>query len=185
MKSTKFDEKLVSSIVSGVLDRREKFDSFFDNFSEISYDQGEQSFKMIYYMFDRFNNYKMNGGERINIYNTDIRLSKKNYNIDHVNPKKADLYDYANDEDREYINSIGNLLVIPLHSNSKAQNLPISEKVREIYEKYNTKLPTVSDFIKNFNKKDWDSKKNIFSSIEERTRKLAEISFRNVWNITK
>ncbi len=170
---------LVDSIISGLAKRKEELGTFIDNFSELSYDPGSTTFKIIYYIFDKFNNYGKKGADRKNIYNTDLRISKKNYNIDHINPKNSDLYDYLKEEEREFIDSIGNLLVISYHANSRAQNMPIVEKVDKIYK--DSELISVRDFISNFNKKDWDSKKKIFLSIEKRTRKLAEDAYRKIW----
>jgi uncharacterized protein with ParB-like and HNH nuclease domain len=173
----------VDSMISGLSERLEKFETFKDNFSEIYYDQGEQSFRTIYYIFDRINNFGRVGAQRINIYNTDTRLIRKNYNIDHINPKKGELYDYNQSETKEYINNIGNLIVIPYQSNSQAQNIPVREKVEEIYKKYDMQLPAVVDFVTKFKESDWSSRESIFDSIDKRTADLAEQAFRRVWKM--
>lgn len=179
------NSKHIDAIISGLRERKEKYDTFADNFSEISYDQGEYYFKVIYYIFDRLNNYKRKGGDRINIYNTDIRVTKKNYNIDHLNPKNSrdSLYDISNDDDKEYINNIGNLIVISSHSNSRAGNMPISEKVGEIYKKYSLKLSTVQEFISAFKSSNWNTKEKIFKSIDKRATDLTELAYKKIWVI--
>lgn len=178
----KIEIKQIEKIISGLAERKEKFDTFADNFSEVSYDQGDYYFKMIYYIFDRFNNYGSKGGDRINIFNTDVRVSKKNYNIDHLNPRnpKDHLYDIAIDEDREYINNLGNLLVVSLHANSKAGNDSLIEKVEKVYKKH-LKLSTVRDFVESFNKEEWITKDNIFKSIDKRRNELIISAYQKVW----
>lgn len=172
-KSDKSINVLVDSVLTGLKERKEKVDSFIDNFTELSYEVGETSFRMIYYIFDRLNNKNRKGADRNRIYNTDVRISKKSFNIDHMNPKKAELYSYSNEDDREYINNIGNLIVISLHSNSRAQNLPLAtEKVEQIYKKYNLKLPSVVKFVESFKAGDWSTRAKIFTSIEKRANEL-------------
>ncbi len=176
--------KLVDSVISGLTERKEKIDSFTDNFTGLSYEPGETSFKMLYYIFDRLNNNGRRGADREKIYNTDLRISKKNFNIDHMNPKKSDLYDYANEGDREYINNIGNLMVISLHSNSRAQNIPLAqEKVEKIYKKFGLKLPLVHEFVEDFNGKDWMTRDKLFASIDERARTLSHKAYAETWKI--
>lgn len=181
--SSKLDTKIINQIISGLSERKEKFDTFADNFSEVSYDQGDYYFKMLYYIFDRFNNFGKKGGDRINIYNTDVRISKKNYNIDHINPKnpKDLIYDISVDEDREKINSLGNLIVISSHSNSRAGNMSIQEKVKEVYKKHSLKLQTVQIFVDSFKSSNWKSKDKIFSSIDKRSKELTEFGYKKIW----
>jgi len=187
-KSDKSIKTLVDSVTSGLEERKEKIDSFTENFTELAYEPGEASFKIIYYIFDRLNNKNRKGGDRNHIYNTDVRLSKKNFNIDHMNPKKAEntnkklsLYSYTNEDDAEHINNIGNLMVISLHANSRAQNMPLStEKIEQIYKKYGLKLPNVAQFVESFKARDWSTKEKIFKSIERRAKELAHEIYRGV-----
>lgn len=177
--------KLVESIIAGLNARKEKIDSFTDNFTELAYD--DTPLALLYYIFDRLNSSGRDGADRIRIFNTDVRISKKNYNIDHMNPRKGDerLYTYSNEGDREYIDNIGNLMAISLHSNSKAQNQPLSqEKVDKIYKKFSLKLPMVAEFVETFKSKNWAARDKIFASIEERAKAMAHKSYSETWRIS-
>lgn len=176
--------KMVDSIIAGLNARKEKIDSFTDNFTELAYD--DSPLPLLYYVFDRLNSSGREGADRIRIFNTDVRISKKNYNIDHMNPRRGDegLYSYSNDGDREYIDNIGNLMAISLHSNSKAQNLHLSqEKVDKIYKKYSLKLPMVAEFVETFKPKHWATRDKIFASIEDRARIIAHKAYSETWKI--
>ena len=91
------------------------------------------------------------------------------------------MYSYTNEDDAEHINNIGNLMVISLHANSRAQNMPLStEKIEQIYKKYGLKLPNVAQFVESFKARDWSTKEKIFKSIERRAKELAHEIYRGV-----
>lgn len=146
-------------------------EQFILSFNQITYESS--TLKSIYYIFDRITNYKQKGSEIIDVYNIDQRITRGNFNIEHLLPQSK-----ITDENRDYVHSIGNLIVISLHTNSRLHDLPFSKKI-EILQKRQNKLNIVKDFIKeNKDKKDWSLK-----DIEKRTNDLAKISYDQIWKI--
>ncbi len=172
----------VDKIIEGLRQRKESIEVFVDGFVGITYEENDRAaFRMIYYLFDKFNNHKKKGGERISIYDTDQRLIRKNYNIDHMNPRKSKEYDISSDDVRETIDNIGNLMVIPYHTNSRAQNVPLANKIKEFYQQYANNLPMVQEFIGDFHAEDWNSQDAIFNAIDKRADALAKRAYREIW----
>ena len=151
---------------------KEKRDVFITNFVDVSY----SSLGLIYYIFDRVANYgqKLEGAEVLQIYNADARLLKKNYNIEHLLPKsKADSDDFA-----QVVDNVGNLIAIPLHTNSRLQNKPFPEKV-PIMRQYLADNHLAKEFLEAYGDlPDWRDKE-----IKARAQALAETAFDKVWTI--
>lgn len=154
-----------------ILNNLEKRNQFILSFSQITYENN--TLKTIYYIFDRFTNYKQKGGEIINIYNLDQRITRGNYNIEHIMPKSK-----ITEENRDIINNIGNLIVVPLHTNSKLQNYDFERKIKILEENQNS-LNILKTFVKdNYGKKDWK-----YEDIEKRVNYLSEMAYDKIWHI--
>lgn len=181
-ESTKSLKELVNSVVQELGQRKEKIGPFVDNFTSLSYESGEASFRLLYYIFHRLNNQSKKGAQRTKIYCTDFRFSKKNYSIDHMSPRSSQLYDLLNENDRECINNIGNLMIIPVHTNSKAGNMPMSDEKIALYKGLSGDgLPVLGDFIKTFNTEDWATKDAILTSIDKRAQQMAQEAYNRIW----
>lgn len=152
-------------------------EDFESNFVEsIVYDQ--KNIEMINYVFDRINNHDTKGGQRVPVFSPDKSLSKRNYNIEHILPqsRKSEF----DEKESEFFDMIGNLLVIPSHSNSEFQHKSPHEKAEMIKNdtKYSGNLRYINDFIKENDGKfeNWD-----FEDIETRSRSLAQESYETYW----
>ena len=106
---------------------KEEFES---NFIEsISYNS--KNIPLINYIFDRINNFGAKGGQRVKIYSPEKSFKLRNYNIEHILPQ--DRKGLSEKESSEIIDSIGNLLVIPRHSNSEFGNKTLIEKYNMLF----------------------------------------------------
>jgi hypothetical protein len=169
-----FDE--VTSDLKRKLVLREEF---IGRFGEINY---QNDFSLIYYIYDRLNNKERKGGQYIKIYNPDKKIIKRNYNIDHLISQDSSRYDFNfSDLSDDMLHNIGNLLVISMHTNSELGNRPIEEKFKILREKET--LPEVNNFVKNWEKKEWNSLKNIQENINQRTKDLGSIAYDCIWKL--
>ena len=153
---------------------------FIEQFKEISYKNDKL---IIYYIFDKLNNVDKNGKE-IEPTNSGTPLiytktyKKMGHNIEHFVAKKSAAVNEFND--KENINSIGNLLVIHRRQNSKLGNGTPKEKmaiIKKWLEDGNiTNKPYLEQFVKDYDKicekDEWGEK-----VIEERTEKIAKQVF--------
>ena len=149
----------------------ESKDQFMGYFKDLSYDK----FVLIYYIFDRFNNFDLRGGEKVDIYNTDTRLLKKNFSVEHIKPKSD--FNSEDEEEVEVRDNIGNLLIVPMHMNSSLGNKPFNEK-REMLQQVQH-LSVVDQFMKEYGTKEEFGE----SDIKERANSLAEEAYDRIWNI--
>lgn len=151
---------------------------FIERFKELSYDN---DFQLIYYISDRLNNYGRKGGQYVEIYNPDRRILKKNYNLDHLVAQDLKEYKFNKEEIGDYINNIGNLLLISLHTNSELQDKHITKKFEILQEKDSINLPEVRQFIKNWRERDWSNINAIKDNIDRRAENIGRRSYQEVW----
>lgn len=156
--------------------RKVKFAEFKSNFLDASmYDQS--SIGIINYIYDRINNWQVQGGQYFTFFNPNLN-TKRNFNIEHWLPQSAKAQ-YPNDQDT--IDLIGNLLIIPRHSNSGFGDLAPNEKMAHIVKdpKHTANLRYFDSFVSSYGPtfNDWDLDK-----IKKRSDDLAKYSFDTIWN---
>lgn len=107
--------------------------------------------------------------------------------VEHIMPRKPDASwgDISSADDFNiYLNSIGNLLILPNNVNQHIKNKPISYKMANPsnFDYHSTDLKLAKEFISN-----WDiwseNEKWIFTSIRKRQLHLAENYALKVWNL--
>jgi hypothetical protein len=132
-------------------------------------------------VFDRINNYGLDPAQRLGIYVPSIRELRRSNNIEHFMPQVPPPGLAVDEETRESIDSIGNLLPIYFKTNSRLGNLSPMEKVRRLHgdlRKDIQNLPFVQDFLQRYGDKveNWDAK-----AIKNRAIDLATDSYTKVW----
>lgn len=154
-------------------------DTFVSNFIEsVTYDS--KNIPLIAYVYDRINNFETKGAQRIDIYSPEKDLKKRNYNIEHILPQ-SEKKNFLLEDEIEMFDKIGNLLIIPRHSNSSFQDKTPIDKLKIIKSdsKYLGNLRYLNDFIEEYKN---ELKKWNFISIEKRSKKIAELGFNKIWN---
>lgn len=143
---------------------------FSEKFSELSY--GTDS-TLVYYIYDRLNNQNRKGGQYVSIYNPDKKLLRRNFDIDHLISQDATNYDFSEEEIVDYIDSIGNLLVISKHTNGSLQNKNISEKLTALKELESHNLPEAEILVSDWKDLEWSPVNQVILNIKTRTTSLA------------
>ncbi len=170
------DASNFASFVNGVLGEVKKKvvgkDEFIESFCQLSY---RSNFELIYYINDRLNNIEMKGGQYIPIYNTDKKLLKHNYNIEHLIAQDASNYELDFSGAEELVQNIGNLIVISVHTNGEIGNKVLAEKLPIIESKET--LSEAKMLVKDWAKCTYESMDEIQNLIDARGKKLAERSY--------
>lgn len=174
---TKTTDKLINELVA----RLAKKDEFAANFTEISYSTDQISF--ISYIFDRFNNFRLDPSQWTRIYNPDPKLLRRNHNIEHIMPQKPDADLKVNHETFEVIDNIGNLLAISYKTNSRLGNGSPAQKIARLKNELKKEIENLSyldEFVRTYSRDmpSWDKKR-----IEKRAQKLASQAYQEVWKI--
>ena len=104
----------MQGIEKDLKEKRVKIDEFSEKFTQINY---EDDFRLVYYIYDRMNNFDKRGGQYVGIYNSDTKTLKKNFNIDHLIAQDSSEYNFNSEDIEEFLHNIGNLLVMSCHSN--------------------------------------------------------------------
>lgn len=156
-------------------------EEFVSRFVEINYSSG--SIPLISYVFDRINNVGLDPGQRINIFNPDQKILRKNHNIEHFYPQSPNEEMKSNNEIFEVIDNIGNLLAISFRTNSKLGNLSPKKKIERLkgdLAKEIQNQPYVQDFVCDYEKlsSKWDK-----NAINKRAKKMARKAYREIWNV--
>lgn len=164
-----------SNLIKKLQEKRAEKAEFSSRFSEISYSQ--ENIPLISYIFDRFGNYGRVGGQVVRIFYPDRRFFRRNWNIEHFFPQsKADLLGDAEDVD-----SIGNLFVISLHTNSQLQDKDPKDKLSILRAK-ELHNPHIAEFLDTYTStiksRGWSSKE-----IHQRTALLSESGYSTIWDI--
>lgn len=157
--------------------KKVKLSEFKSNFIDVTmYDPS--GFGLINYVYDRINNYQVQGGQYFTIFNPSVE-TKRNFNIEHWIPQSFKK-NYPN-ADQDTIDLLGNLLIIPRHSNSSFGNLTPSDKIIEIENdpKHTANLRYFKDFTKKYGPtfNNWD-----LDQIKKRTEELAIYAYNRIWN---
>lgn len=162
--------------------RQEKYSNFEGRFKELAYEEGESN-SIIYYIFDRLNNFERRGGQRIKIYQPDHRLVRRNYSIEHVLSQNPSGLGFSKEEVADVVHNIGNLLIISYYTNSgELLNKPIREKIDILKEKQ-MQLPTVKKFVEEYQDFDWDGVSVYKKEISKRALLIANEAYKKVWKL--
>jgi len=157
---------------------KEEFTSQFVNIIYYS----KRNVPYINYIFDRINNKrdtkKITGGNYVTIFDPSVTYQKRNYNIEHLLSQM--FLDEKSDEfNSEVIHQIGNLLVIPYHTNSGLPDKMI-DKIKRLKSdnKYVGNLRYIPLFMQRYSEdfNEWGKK-----SIEKRSKDLANEAFDSIW----
>ena len=157
---------------------KEEFTSQFVNIIYYS----KRNVPYINYIFDRINNKrdtkKITGGNYVTIFDPSVTYQKRNYNIEHLLSQM--FLDEKSDEfNSEVIHQIGNLLVIPYHTNSGLPDKMI-DKIERLKSdnKYVGNLRYIPLFMERYSEdfSEWGKK-----SIEKRSKDLANEAFDSIW----
>lgn len=157
-------------------------DIFCSNFKELEYNTANLSRNTIlYYIFDRFNNYDENAGRLVDpgawipYYAPTKNMRRHVFSLDHCSPQ--------NPRDRrpiENVHNIGNLYIIGTELNGRLNNLSPEEKIQKLKTQYyqdignNKMLKEAVDG----NYVGWDEGK-----VAARALNLAQRAYRKVWRI--
>lgn len=147
---------------------------FVGNFVEIAYTQSSKP--LIAYIFDRINNDGLSPSQRVKIFNPDPKLWRWGYNVEHFYPQRPAKGKLLPSDS---LDSIGNLLMISLNTNSKWQNKSPEEKFAMMSNGDGVwNLPYVQTFVQKYSNKNWDEE-----IIRERAKDLASEAYDKVWKI--
>jgi hypothetical protein len=160
-----------------LLDLRESRKTFVSKFTEYSYE--ENDLNLIRYIFDRISNSESKGAQIYELYNPDKSSKVKECNIEHFYPKN--IFETAGDKvGTDHGNNIGNLLVIPLHSNSSFGKASPVEKYKLIHAdpKHLINIGNSDLIIMKYENEPWDQ-----LLIDKRAIDLATYGFDKTWNV--
>lgn len=171
--------RAVDVFINQLRDKRARLEEFRGRFADISY--GPDNLAIICYIFDRINNFGLDAAQRLAIYVPNPRLLRKNNNIEHFLPQTPPPGLTIDDNTRENIDSIGNLLPIYFRTNSRLGNLPPADKVRKLRGDLRNEiqnLPFVQEFLNRYGDQadSWTSE-----AIRARANELAETAYQRVW----
>lgn len=144
---------------------------FKKGFIEIKYKDNSEGRGQIRYVLDEIENHF---GFHAEGYN------EENVSIEHILPQDPQKWGLKKSDVKDFIDKIGNLLLVAKEHNGQMQNKRISEKLK-ILKKSNFTL--AKELVKKIKNKNWDFKtienKN-FEAIEKRGNHLAEIAHK-IW----
>jgi uncharacterized protein with ParB-like and HNH nuclease domain len=158
----------VNRILAEMKDKLPKvnFETFNNNFSEISYGD-----PLVKYIFDRQNRFLAKATKAT----APAILTNRDYDIEHILPKDPTNWGLDKKNSKDFVHSIGNLIVIDRRINGSMQNITYDQKI-EWFAK--SKLHILEAFIDEYKNKSWTKE-----SIKERTENLAELAFGKIWKI--
>jgi len=146
-------------------------DEFKKGFVEVRYKDNLGGRGQIRYILDEIENHK---GFRAEGYN------EENVSIEHILPQDPRKWGLKKNDVKDYVDKIGNLLLVAKEHNGQMQNKTISDKLK-ILKKSDFIL--AKELVKKIKDKKWDFKaienKN-FKAIEKRGDRLAEIAHK-IW----
>jgi hypothetical protein len=175
-------QKCVDGLKNRLQERRAKFDEFRPRFADVSY--SPSTIAIICYIFDRLNNHGLDTGQRLQIYVPSAKHLKRSNNIEHFLPQKPKADFVVDDETKESVDCIGNLLPLYFKTNSRLGNISPAEKVAKLngeMRKEIQNLPFVLQFLEQYGDKasEWNA-----NAIQERGEDLAKEAFDTVWALT-
>lgn len=167
-------KSLANEFLKELKEKKAGRDEFISRFKDICY--SETTIPLIHYIFDRLNNFNLASGQRVDLYNPEKNLLKRDFNVEHIMPQKQS----GTEKNSEMKDNIGNLLVISRHSNSAFGNSDPSIKLELLKSPIHSgSLRYLHDFVSEYSAQmsNWND-----DAIEDRATKLAEVSFDKIWN---
>lgn len=166
----KFNQ-LIKNLEKGFHSQMPMKDEFKKAFVEIKYKDNPDGRGQIRYVLDEIENHN---GFRAEGYN------EENVSIEHILPQDPQKWGLIKNDVKDFVDKIGNLLLVTKEQNGQMQNKIISEKLK-ILNKSNFTL--AKELVKKIKNKHWDFKaiedKN-FEAIEKRGNRLAGIAHK-IW----
>ncbi|MCK9352492.1 MAG: DUF262 domain-containing protein [Candidatus Pacebacteria bacterium] len=157
--------------------KKEKEANFVAKFTDIYYEPKPSVLGLLAYIFDRFQNIGEEGGQIKNIFNTDSKVIVRDYSVDHFWEQSAAPHFEG---PKELLHNIGNLNIIPRHTNSDdVKGLAPLEKISILRERNFEGLKYVKDFATFFESK---GSKWTQSEVNERAKELAIKAYSEIWN---
>jgi uncharacterized protein YoxC len=171
--------KTTDELISELKSKLAKEDEFVANFKQLSYSADQVP--LICYIFDRINNYGLEPGQCIPLYFPDPKLLRRNHNIEHFMAQNPD--SKLKKSDVEWVDNIGNLLIVYFKDNSSLGNANPTEKMKRLKGDLSQKVQHLShviDFIAKYGSDagSWGSEK-----IQKRANDMAIEGYRKVWKI--
>ncbi|HEY2460326.1 MAG TPA: DUF262 domain-containing HNH endonuclease family protein [Candidatus Acidoferrum sp.] len=155
---------------------------FVDKFAtDISYSPDQIS--LISYVLDRLNNFGLDPGQCLPIYNPDPKLRKRNHSIEHFFPQNpAETLD-SEKAVMEFKDNIGNLFPVYFRDNQKLGNSTPAEKIRRLRGELSKNIQnqtSVKEFLEQYGDQaeSWGT-----ANIKKRAEDLAIRAYRQVWKI--
>jgi len=155
---------------------------FSANFKELEYNEANlKKNAILYYIFDRFNNYDESASRRVDsaawieYYSPERNIKRHLYSIEHYapqNPREGQII--------ENVNNIGNLFIIGSELNGRLSNLSPEEKIRKLRnELYQDIGPNkmLREFVDGFNDI-WNE-----DSVDKRALNLAKRAYDKIWKL--
>ncbi|HYY72638.1 MAG TPA: DUF262 domain-containing HNH endonuclease family protein [Candidatus Bathyarchaeia archaeon] len=154
---------------------------FTTRFSEITY--GPDSIALLVYIFDRFSNFNVAPGERVNIFDPQAGINRNNHNVEHFLPQKPEDGTPIDSATVQVIDNIGNLLVISFRANSSLGNITPAKKIEKLDGELLKKVQNlhyVREFIGKYGKDagSWDE-----ARISGRAKDMASEAYEQVWKL--
>ena len=143
---------------------------FIEKFCNIEYKNSSIAKKKIRYILTKIDNHK-------HPRQTHEISINESISIEHLLPQNPENWHLEADGVREYVHSIGNLLLVGIPLNSEASNLPLEDKVGVLRESRIQSTVELIDELEIRSSLNWNRE-----DIEERGRKLAELSYEEIWN---
>lgn len=171
--------RAVDTFVMELRAKRASIEEFQGRFAEINY--APDTLAIICYIFDRLNNHGCEPAQRLKIYVPSIRDLRRSNNIEHFMPQSPPAGMALDEDTREAIDSIGNLLPLYFKTNSKLGNLSPTEKVRRLRSDLRNEIQNLV-FVQNFLERygaiadNWNA-----DAIRGRASDLATDAYRKVW----
>ncbi len=161
-QNTNDSQKIINDLINKLHNRIPFREIFVAKFSRIKYFKGYTYYKkLIQYIF-----------ESIELYNRETtEFRPNNITLEHILSQS--------NQNKDKIGAIGNLLPLSQKLNEEADNKDLTDKL-EIYQKSSFFMTKqfVNECLEN-NKTSWTPE-----DIKERTRKLAEYCYDEVWSLT-
>lgn len=141
---------------------------FTEKFKEVKYAASQKNRRLINYILSNYESH-LRG-------NRELSLNFQVLNIEHILPQKPDSWNLTTTDVKDYVNNIGNLLLIDQTLNSQMGNKKLSDKIPILGQSELRINQKILDIFNN-NGTLWNQ-----SEIEKRNTFLAEISFDQIWS---
>lgn len=142
-------------------------DLFIEKFEEVKYGSSPKNRKLINYILSKYEN-KLHGRD-------ELTLNFEIINIEHLLPQKPENWGLTKKDVKEYVNNIGNLVLIDQRLNGQMGNKSLEEKIPIL----NQSLLEMNKLIVNQlnNNAVWNE-----NLIQKRNKDLAIISYDEIWS---